>query len=154
LGYTFVWEATADPWVLGVTRTAMFQAAAALAAEHGVPVHELQDHALDLLRRFANRGLGDTLERVCKDPLRKLAPNDRLIGALTLCRRHRLPSTAIAAGAAAAIVFHVKESGGEAKSLLAEHCGLTPQSPDFERVLSTVVRLSEGKNPLNLRDLT
>jgi len=36
----------------------------------------------DLLKRFANRQLGYTVERVGKDTIRKLSPNDRLVGAL------------------------------------------------------------------------
>jgi mannitol-1-phosphate 5-dehydrogenase len=44
----------------------------------------LQDHILDLLQRFQNRSLGDTVHRVGRDLFRKLGPEDRLAGAIRL----------------------------------------------------------------------
>jgi mannitol-1-phosphate 5-dehydrogenase len=44
----------------------------------------LQDHILDLLQRFRNRSLGDTVHRVGRDLFRKLGPEDRLAGAVRL----------------------------------------------------------------------
>jgi len=111
----------------------MNQAARALAAEHGVELAVLQDHVRDLLRRFANKGLGDTIERVCKDPLRKLAPQDRLVGALNLCRKHNLSSAWIAVGTAAALRFHT-QAGGDAAEVLGGHCALAG-TPDYQAVL-------------------
>jgi len=132
-GCTFVWEAIRNPYILVLTSLAMNQAARALAAEHGVELAVLQDHVRDLLRRFANKGLADTIERVCKDPLRKLAPQDRLVGALNLCRKHNLSSTWIAVGTAAALRFHTL-AGGDAAEVLGGHCALAG-TPDYQAVL-------------------
>ncbi len=38
-------------------------------------------------RRFANRPLSDTVFRLARDPLRKLGPNDRLVGAARLAEK-------------------------------------------------------------------
>ena len=48
------------------------------------------------MHRFANRALGDTVARVAADPLRKLHPQDRLVGAATLCLKHSILPTALA----------------------------------------------------------
>jgi mannitol-1-phosphate/altronate dehydrogenase len=40
----------------------------------------------DLLFRFSNKALGDTCERVGREPERKLSASDRLVGARKLCR--------------------------------------------------------------------
>ena len=132
-GCTWVWEAVRNPYILVLTSLAMNQAARALAAEHGVELGVLQDHVRDLLRRFANKGLADTIERVCKDPLRKLAPQDRLVGALNLCRKHNLSSTWIAVGTAAALRFHT-QAADDAAAVLGGHCGLAG-TPDHKAVL-------------------
>jgi mannitol-1-phosphate 5-dehydrogenase len=146
LGYTFVWEAAADPLVYHLARTAMFQSVAALAREHGAPAQELRDHALDLLRRFGNRRLGDTLERVCKDPRRKLAPDDRLVGALNLCRRHQVDFSGIALGVAAAAVFlSHHEANLDVRALLLGPCGLDAASIEFHQILGFVTGLTEPR---------
>ena len=45
-----------------------------------------EEHIEDLLTRFANRALGDTIYRVGRDLPRKLSRDDRLIGALRMDR--------------------------------------------------------------------
>ncbi len=63
----------------------------------------LFDHIDDLLHRFDNTALGDTNERVARDPERKLAAGDRLVGALRSALELALPSRhlslAVASGA-------------------------------------------------------
>ena len=44
----------------------------------------LEEHIIDLLQRFRNKSLGDTVHRVGRDLFRKLGPEDRLAGAIHL----------------------------------------------------------------------
>lgn len=67
---------------------------------------ELLTHANDLLYRFENRLLGDTIARVGKDTQRKLSVNDRLCGAFLLCRQQGIRPGAIALGIAAGMHFN------------------------------------------------
>ncbi|MCF6336268.1 MAG: mannitol-1-phosphate 5-dehydrogenase, partial [Spirochaetales bacterium] len=55
--------------------------------------------------RFQNRALGDTVFRVGRDLSRKLDKSDRLIGAILLCRKHKLPCNTIISAAAAGFCF-------------------------------------------------
>ena len=64
---------------------AMRDVAAALSKEYGISYVELEEHIADLLFRFSNQALGDTVVRVGRDPIRKLGRNDRLIGAAEYC---------------------------------------------------------------------
>ncbi len=98
-------EAIAIPEIYEKVKTAMLQSSAALSKEHGVPFAEVEAAAEDLLHRFANPHLHDTITRVGRDVLRKLAKGDRLIGAALLCEKHGLPNDAIIEAAAAAIRF-------------------------------------------------
>ncbi len=57
----------------------------------------------DALRRFADPALGDTVERVGRDPLRKLGARDRICGPARLAVAAGEPTPALALVAAAAL---------------------------------------------------
>ena len=90
------------------------QAAAALCREHPADFtpRDLEEHADDLLDRFRNRALGDTVHRAGRDLYRKLARNDRLVGAILLGRKHGLPTHAISRVVAAAVHFRKGDERG------------------------------------------
>ncbi|MCL2342788.1 MAG: mannitol dehydrogenase [Firmicutes bacterium] len=104
-GYTYIWQAVGDPEIYGQARTAMLACAEALARKYGEDRAALTSYVDDLLARFGNKGLGDTVARVGGDPLRKLAPGDRLMGAVDLCREQGTNYSPILAGIAAALRF-------------------------------------------------
>ena len=149
-GYAYIWEAVGDPAIAATARSAMRESASAIAADHGVDVQPLLDHVEDLLGRFANRKLGDTIERVGRDLPRKLAPRDRLLGARELCARHGLPRGHILDALAAALLF--KDSASTAvrdkvaaegpRSVLEGLCALKAGDPDIDAVLERFARLS------------
>ncbi|HHW24736.1 MAG TPA: mannitol dehydrogenase [Bacillota bacterium] len=104
-GYTYIWEATLDPEIQLLVLRALMEAARALHAEHGVPLDEIYLHAENLLYRFENKLLGDTIERVGRDTKRKLSENDRLAGAASLCYKHGIMPSHICLGIAAGYMF-------------------------------------------------
>lgn len=139
-GYPFIWEAIADPAVRGAVHAAMDESCRGLAARHGVDAAELAAHRDDLIHRFANKALGDQIERVARDPLRKLSPQDRLIGAAQMCFAHGVEPEALAFAAAAAIRYdhradaaaralqkRLREDGLDA--VLGTVCGVAAESP-------------------------
>ncbi len=71
----------------------------------------LLDHVDDLLHRFDNRALGDTNERVARDPERKLAAGDRLVGALRNALELGLPSRHLSLAVASGAVRLLAEPG-------------------------------------------
>lgn len=85
-GLATIPDAMNDPEVLAEVKAAMGGAALALSRRFGHDLAELNAHKEDLMRRFGNRALGDTVARVAADPHRKLQPEDRLLGAARLCR--------------------------------------------------------------------
>lgn len=100
-GDTYVWQTIARPEIRLIVRGAMVESTCALASHYGRPAGPLLDHVDDLLHRFANRALGDTNERVGRDPRRKLAAEDRFVGAIDLCRREGIAARHISVGLAA-----------------------------------------------------
>lgn len=104
-GYTYIWEAMRDEEVRERVIGAMQEAGEALARKHGFTREELRHHREDLVRRFENAALGDTVLRVGKDPVRKLRPDDRLVGAALTCLDWDVEPRSIVQGIAAALRF-------------------------------------------------
>ena len=104
-GHTLIWQCTADSEVAPIVAQAMNDVCRALVLEYGFGPSTLGIYAEDLLSRFANRALGDTVSRVAADPLRKLRPEDRLIGAASLCLKHGIPTAALAQVIQAALSY-------------------------------------------------
>jgi mannitol-1-phosphate 5-dehydrogenase len=109
-----LWEVVDDPVLRAAAREAMSEGGRALMAEYpGEFTHQgIDDHIDDLLRRFGNRALGDTIYRVGRDLPRKLARDDRLVGALLLGHRHGVAMDATALAAACALHFGATDEDG------------------------------------------
>ncbi len=104
-GQHYIYQAVRDPLLYKITRAGMLASAQALALEHDQSLADLTDHVDDLLLRFNNQRLADTVERVGRDVPRKLAASDRLAGAFDLCLRHRIDPRPILLGMEAALSF-------------------------------------------------
>ncbi|MBE7083060.1 MAG: mannitol dehydrogenase [Clostridiales bacterium] len=103
--YEFIYQAAEDFDIKYVAYKSLIQSALAISKENGVEIEMLISHAENLLYRFLNKALGDTVARVGKDTIRKLSSNDRLVGALKLCEKHNVPNEYICIGIATALVF-------------------------------------------------
>ena len=126
-------DAIDDPDICLLALNAMLESAEALCRKYGVPLNEVLQHIQDLLARFTNRSLGDTCARVGADIVRKLSPQDRLIGAAQLCREQGMIPAYICVGAAGALYEYLKENGLEqtqenAESELSALSGLTDET--------------------------
>ena len=77
----YTWEALENEQIKSVTKNAMFQSAEILMAKYPNEFTEkqLKLHIDDLIDRFSNRALGDTIYRVGCDLGRKLNIDDRLM---------------------------------------------------------------------------
>src|SRR5262249_11178845 len=128
-------------------RGAMAEAGAGLVARWEFTAEEQRAHAEELLRRFANAALRDTVARVGRDPLRKLRPEDRLVGGALRALEHGVEPRNIAAGIAAALRFdapgdpsavelqrRLRAEGVDA--VLREVSGLAPDHPLTRLILA------------------
>lgn len=144
---TFIWQTLEHPAVAGAVRKAMDQSAAALAKEYpnDLSPSDLADHIADLLYRFRNKALGDTVYRVGKDLYRKLAKDDRLVGAMLLCVKHGLPCDRIADAVIAGTKFRAVDENGR---LFKPDADFVAQeyAAGLETILTSVCKL-DPKNP-------
>jgi mannitol-1-phosphate 5-dehydrogenase len=111
---TYVWEALEIPMIKSDTYNAMHEAAWALIAEYPneFTIDKLEEYINDLLARFRNKSLEDTIYRVGRDLRRKLAHDDRLVGAIHLAKKHDLPYYHISKVVKAAFLFYAKNEKG------------------------------------------
>jgi len=72
---------------------------------HGFDPAEQQKHVDDLFGRYRNRGLGDTVARVARQPIRKLGRDGRLIGSALLALEYDIAPTRIIDGIVAALRY-------------------------------------------------
>lgn len=115
-GYRYIWEAIEDRRIYRVVKGALEETGKALIKKHSFKPETQQAHIKDLLERFANHALGDTVVRVGRDPIRKLGPQERLIGAAKLVYQYEIVPENISQGIAAALLFEGEENK-EAKKL-------------------------------------
>ena len=103
--YEYIYQAVGDYDIKCVAFNALCQSAMAVAKENGVEIESLISHAQNLLYRFSNVALGDTVARVGKDTIRKLSSNDRLIGAINLADKHNVNCEYLCLGVALGMRF-------------------------------------------------
>ena len=121
----------------------MVQAAQALIKEYPAEFNtsNLGEHIEDLLFRFRNKALGDTIFRVGRDLYRKLSKEDRLIGAMLLGARQKCVTSEIAQAVRAAMSFRGTDEHGNMFAPDKEFAEkVFPQG--VEHVLSAVCGLS------------
>jgi len=124
-GYKYIWESIEDKGIRDIVSRALMETGNALIKKHHFKSQEQRDLIDNIIQRFGNRALGDTVARVGKDPIRKLSPGERLIGAANLVYEYGTVPENIAKGIVSALLFNEKEDE-EAKKLtiLREKRGL------------------------------
>ncbi len=136
----YIWEVLENPSVAGKVAKAMKTSGEALRREYpGVfTADEIESHVADLISRFGNRALGDTVYRVGRDLPRKLQRRDRVVGALELVRKHSLDTGAALEVFRSALRFQApgpegKPDTGDMEIVRAVHSANTADSASFLR---------------------
>jgi len=93
------------------TRDVMLQSADILQIVYcdDFPAGELEKHIDDLIFRFGNKALRDTIFRVGQDLGRKLSADDRFMGAIHLAIRHNMPYDRIIKAMSFGLYFNSKD---------------------------------------------
>lgn len=104
-GLGTIGESIADPAVFPVVKAVMQQSGEGLVRKFGFDHDAHFAYIEKILRRFSNPYLKDDVDRVGREPLRKLAPNDRLILPMLTARGFGLPYDKILLAIGAALHF-------------------------------------------------
>ncbi len=146
-GYEYAYQALADDEIYFQARGAMEESALALTRKYHPAPGALLANIEDLLHRFGNRALGDTVLRLGRDPIRKLGPSDRLVGAARNALAQGVTPVHLVAGITAALRFDppadpvalALQARLQAEGLdrvLEAVCGLAPDEPLFDQVVA------------------
>ena len=140
-GMEYIWQAIKDPQIREAARASMQANADALVAKYGEGVREnVQAYIEDLLTRFPNRALNDTVVRVGADLARKLRRNDRIVGAALFALEQGVDPAPIVRGIVAALRFDYAGDPTAPKIqedlrregigyVLENYMGLSPEEP-------------------------
>ncbi len=170
------WEAIEHPAIGPAVRAGMTESTTALIAAYPEEFNEENQRELvdDLMVRFANHALGDTIYRVGRDVTRKLGREDRIIGSARFDARHGVSAPYTCLCAAAGMRFRATDETGEMydrdrefaekvyprgpEHILREVSELEPEDPVDATVFQAVLeadafvreRLAAGESILDL----
>jgi len=110
-----IYEVLEDPEIFETTRLTMLQSAEILMALYPgeFTPEQLTEHIDDLLYRFRNKALGDTIFRVGCDLYRKLSPEDRLAAPIKAAVKLNKPYDLIFNALLASVTFRATNEKGE-----------------------------------------
>ena len=145
-GIEYIWQAVEHKEVYDLARKAMKGSGEALIRQYGEEMRaNVEENIDDLLFRFGNKALKDTVARVGGDLVRKLRRNDRLVGAALYCIEQGVDPEPIVEGIRAALKFDRAEdvSAPELQKALKEqgidyvleyYMGLKPDEPLYAMI--------------------
>ncbi len=112
--WVYIYEALEDTEIFRITRQTMMQSANILIGLYPeeFTVSQLEAHIDDLLERFKNKVLGDTIFRVGCDLYRKLSSEDRLAGPIHAAIRLKRPFDLILNALISGIAFRAIDENG------------------------------------------
>lgn len=136
-GYKKIADAAHDDRILQVLEGVYQETARALSLKHHFPLEEQLAFTLTSKAKLQDYTIVDFVERNARDPIRKLGPDDRLVGSARLVQEYGIRPENLCIAIAAAIHYEndadefalrlrkLRETKG-VDAVLAEVCGLDP----------------------------
>jgi mannitol-1-phosphate 5-dehydrogenase len=154
-GHRHIHTAMRDPEIRAVVMGAMDEGRRGILARYGSGYARRPGALRAIATRFENAELADPVSRVGRDPLRKLAAGDRLIGAAKLAHEAGVAPVNLCTAAAAAMWFDAHGDGSAAtlqaqigrdgpRRALARVAGLPEHDPLVDRTVGRWQALAGG----------
>jgi mannitol-1-phosphate 5-dehydrogenase len=155
-GYHYIHTAIRDAEIHDAVLAAMREGQEGLRARYGPDVAGDESTLLEIVARFENAALNDSIERVGRESLRKLQEKDRLVGPAKLAEEAGVSPEKLMLGVAAALFYCnerdptcsiVREEIGAAGpgKLLSEVSGLDPTKPLSRLAVETFSQLMASR---------
>lgn len=109
MGFKTIQEYFADSSNVEMSRNVMLEIGALLESKYGFTHKQMVEYIEFALNRFLTPGVTDYISRISRAPIRKLGPNDRLVGPAMQCAEKGLPNELLLKGIAAVFLFDEKE---------------------------------------------
>ncbi|MDR0283506.1 MAG: hypothetical protein LBI33_01235 [Propionibacteriaceae bacterium] len=104
-GHTYLAEAAHDPAILAVVSRVYEETGQAMVRKFGFAESDQREYAARSLAKFQDWAIVDPLTRQVADPVRKLGPRDRLVGAALTALDQGVTLTALPVAIAAALRY-------------------------------------------------
>lgn len=154
LGYKYIADAARDQRILELLDGVYRETATALSAKHNFPFAEQWAFTRTSLAKLQDTNIVDYIERNARDPMRKLGPDDRLVGSARLCMEYGVIPEALAVAIACAIHYEqptdefavalkrMREEKG-VEYIIENVCKLDASSPLAQLILQKVQQIRQ-----------
>lgn len=122
-GFTYVAESANDPEILEILDQVYVEINDALIKGMGIDPQSQLEFSKAAKAKYTDREIVDIVTRISRDPIRKLGPEDRFIGPISIALKAGIKPKAIALGAAAALMYDNPEDNDAVllKQMREEH---------------------------------
>lgn len=146
-GYRFIHESIRDKEIRKIFNRVIEEISQSLYLKYRtIDKREYQEYISDLIERFENQLLMDPITRVGRDPIRKLGPDDRIIGGAKLCLSQGIFPENIAFTCACSLFYDHSEDeearylqekikGFGIEYILTEICGLSLEENFTKKII-------------------
>ena len=155
-GYHYIHTAIQDEEIRAVVLAAMAEGQRGLACRYGKEFAGTPAELESIVARFENAAINDPVDRVARDPQRKLGAKERLVGAARLAEEAGIFPKQLALATAAALCFRNAQSRPnpvpqpEVSVMLSQVCGLDTAEGFGKIVASSWEQLAPGAAAGNL----
>ena len=156
-GFNYVLQAFEDEEILKDVNGAIRESAMMLTKKYDFTIKDFDEYLEFVIRRYQTPGVKDPVGRVCRNPVRKLSNNERLIGPALLCEEYGVDNTYLCKGIAAAFLFdlpeepealgiqtYIKENSIE--KAVPHYTGLDPESKTAQQIITNYYDLKKKYN--------
>lgn len=156
-GYRIIQDVFQNKTIVNEIRETMVECAKLLERKYDFQLDELLAYIDFSIRRFQTPGVQDTINRVCRSPIRKLHTDDRLVAPAIQCESYQLKNENLLRGVAAVFLFR-NDTDDEAVELekfikmngickaITEFTGIEENNPLFQRIEEKYKELKDSFN--------
>ncbi|MBB5182745.1 mannitol-1-phosphate 5-dehydrogenase [Catenisphaera adipataccumulans] len=105
-GYKTIQDSLKDPELVDEMKKAVMESASALEREYGFKHEDLVSYYDKMIiNRYTTPGIADPVTRVAREPIRKIAPNERIMGPAIKCEKYGLDNEYLLKACACALAY-------------------------------------------------
>ncbi len=150
-GYTNYGDAANDEEILALLDRNYQVTNKVLCQEFGYEKEDQEEFALLSKKKFCDRTIEDTVSRNARDPQRKLAAGERIMGPIRLLHKYGEDASVLERTAAAAILYQAPaedpwtelQAGKSCEQILEEICGVSPEEELFSHIMKYVKEIKD-----------
>lgn len=153
-GHRLLSDAANDPEIVRMVLESQTEINRAICAELNISMEHQTEFAASALAKYQDRNIVDFVERHARDPIRKLGPEDRIVGVARMIQQHEIEVVGEARTLAAALYYNseneldpsagmlrdMRKNGG-VDAVMQKICGISPDEKLYACVHAQIEEL-------------